>query len=69
MDQGHTGITADSLGEQGGGKIVYSFKPLEPSGHYMYQQVYNSNIPRSAHTVYLCALCGSTLGGGVCQMF
>jgi len=25
----------------------------------MYYQVYNSQILRSAHTVYLCILCGS----------
>jgi hypothetical protein len=26
---------------------------LEPSGHYMYRQVYHSSILRSAHTVFM----------------
>jgi len=30
-----------------------------PSGHYMYQQFNIQQILRSAHTVYLCVLCGS----------
>ena len=29
------------------------------SGHYMYNQVWHYKILRSAHTVYLCILCGS----------
>jgi len=29
------------------------------SGHYMYRQVQCSAILRSAHTLYLCVLCGS----------
>jgi hypothetical protein len=33
--------------------------PLQPSGHYIYHQIQHSAILRSAHTVYLCALCGS----------
>ena len=40
--------------------------PLKPSGHYMYRQwsLYAPpglalKIPRSAHTLYLCVLCGS----------
>jgi hypothetical protein len=32
---------------------------LQPSAHYMYRQVWHSQILRSAHTVYLCVLCGS----------
>jgi len=35
------------------------FNPLKPSGHYMYRLVYHPQILRSAHTVYLCVLCGS----------
>jgi hypothetical protein len=33
--------------------------PGEPSGYYVYHQVQRSQILRSAHTVYLCVLCGS----------
>ena len=33
--------------------------PLKPSGYYMYRQLLHSIILRSAHTVYLCVLCGS----------
>jgi hypothetical protein len=33
--------------------------PLESSGYYMYHQAKHSQILRSAHTVYLCVLCGS----------
>jgi hypothetical protein len=29
------------------------------SGYYVYPQVYKSEILRSAHTLYLCVLCGS----------
>ena len=29
------------------------------SDHYMYRQIQRSAILRSAHTVYLCVLCGS----------
>jgi len=36
-----------------------AFNPSKPSGHYMYHQVKHSAILRSAHTVYLCVLCGS----------
>jgi hypothetical protein len=32
---------------------------LQPSGYYTYHQVKHSQILRSAHTVYLCVLCGS----------
>jgi len=35
------------------------FKPLKPSGHYTYRQIYPSTILRSAHTVYLSVLYGS----------
>jgi len=35
-------------------QLVY-LNPLKPSGYYMY----HSPILRSAHTVYLCVLCGS----------
>ena len=31
---------------------------VSPSGHYMYRQ-FNIQQFRSAHTVYLCVLCGS----------
>ena len=31
---------------------------LKPSGYYTYRQ-FNTQILRSAHTVYLCVLCGS----------
>jgi hypothetical protein len=36
-----------------------SVKLLIPSGHYIYHQVQQSQILRSAHTLYLCVLCGS----------
>ena len=37
-----------------------SFLALQnPIGHFMDYQVYHTQIPRSAHTVYLCVLCGS----------
>ena len=32
---------------------------LKRTGHYVHRQVYRSQILRSAHTVYLCVLCGS----------
>ena len=32
--------------------------PVQPGGNYMYRQVEHSAILRSAHTVYLCVLCG-----------
>ena len=35
------------------------FDTSEPSGYFMYCQVLHSQIPRSAHTAYLCVLCGS----------
>jgi len=31
---------------------------LRPSGYYTYHQIYRSKLLRSAHTVYLCVLCG-----------
>ena len=40
-------------------KLYWSYLTLlKPSGHYMYHQ-FNSAILRSAHTLYLCVLCGS----------
>jgi len=30
-----------------------------PSGHYMYHQFNNPQVLHSAHTLYLCVLCGS----------
>ena len=36
-----------------------NFYPLKPSGHYMYHQFKIQQLLRSAHTVYLCVLCGS----------
>jgi len=39
--------------------LQYTLNILKPSGHYMYHQFYNSQILLSAHTVYLCILCGS----------
>ena len=35
------------------------FRLSKPGGYYMYHQVQHSQILRSAHTVYLCVLCGS----------
>ena len=35
------------------------FNPLQPSGHYMYYRLSIQQLLRSAHTVYLCVLCGS----------
>ena len=32
---------------------------VKPSGHFVYNQLQHSAILRSAHTVYLCVLCGS----------
>ena len=32
---------------------------LKASGHYKYRQFKHTTILRSAHTVYLCVLCGS----------
>jgi hypothetical protein len=40
-------------------KYLTLLNPLNPSGHSMYRQVSHSTIVRSAHTVYLCVLCGS----------
>jgi hypothetical protein len=37
----------------------FIFNPLKHSGHYTYHQDYHAIILRSAHTVYLCVLCGS----------
>jgi hypothetical protein len=42
-----------------GGKEGNVTNVAQPSGYYLYQQVQHSTIPRSAHTVYLCVLCGS----------
>jgi len=42
-----------------GGGLVLFFNPLKPSGYYMYHQVLHSAILPSAHTAYLCVLCGS----------
>jgi len=36
-----------------------SVNPLRFSGYLMYCRVFNTPILRSAHTVYLCVLCGS----------
>jgi len=33
-------------------------KVLKSCGNYMYHQVHLATILRSAHTVYLCVLCG-----------
>ena len=38
--------------------LLQRFNPLQPSGHYMYHQ-FNIQVLLSAHTVYLCILCGS----------
>jgi hypothetical protein len=35
------------------------FNNLKPSGLFAYRQVEQSTILRSAHTMYLCVLCGS----------
>ena len=35
------------------------FNLLKPTGYVLHQQVQHSRIVRSAHTVYLCVLCGS----------
>jgi hypothetical protein len=40
----------------------YAINPLRNSGYFMYHQAvpsWHSQMPRSAHTVYLCVLCGS----------
>jgi len=34
-------------------------KPVKLNGHYMYHKVQHSKILLSAHTLYLCVLCGS----------
>ena len=36
-----------------------AIKHLWPSGYYIYQQILHIITIRSAHTVYLCVLCGS----------
>ena len=38
-------------------RVMY-INPSKPSGYYTY---HHSTIPRSAHTVYLCVLCGSEI--------
>jgi hypothetical protein len=38
---------------------VQNLYHLNPLGYYMYHQGKHSAILRSAHTVYLCVLCGS----------
>jgi hypothetical protein len=42
-----------------GGSAKYITRVKYPSGNYVYHQVQLSTILRSAHTVYLCVLCGS----------
>jgi hypothetical protein len=42
----------------GWSKGTYFFNSLKPSGYYMYHQVQHSAILLSAHTLYLCVLCG-----------
>jgi hypothetical protein len=37
---------------------LVAFYPLKPSGHLIYLQVNHSIILCSAHTVYMCVLCG-----------
>ena len=37
----------------------YTLNTLKTSGHYTYHQFQNSQIILSAHTGYLCVLCGS----------
>ena len=39
--------------------VWMKLNPLNPAGCYMYHKVYHSAILCSAHTVYLCVLCGS----------
>ena len=39
--------------------VSFGFNSLKPSGLSGYNQVQNLKILRSAHTVYLCVLCGS----------
>ena len=40
-------------------QVSFLCSSLEPSGYYIYRNVEHSLIPPSAHTVYLCVLCGS----------
>jgi DNA-directed RNA polymerase subunit RPC12/RpoP len=40
-------------------RIKLAVDPLKPSGYYDYHRVSGTKIPRSAHAVYLCVLCGS----------
>jgi len=35
------------------------YSPSKPSGYFNYHYVSHSQILRSAHTLYLCVLCGS----------
>ena len=39
--------------------LVFFFVILKTSGYSKYHQAYRQTILRSAHTVYLCVLCGS----------
>jgi hypothetical protein len=39
--------------------LIFSFSTLTHKGNFMCHQNYQLEIPRSAHTVYLCVLCGS----------
>jgi hypothetical protein len=40
-------------------RLCYIFNTLKSSGYYMYHQFKVKQILLSAHTVYLCVLCGS----------
>jgi hypothetical protein len=39
--------------------LIFSFNTLKHKGNFMCHQNYQLEIPRSAHRVYLCVLCGS----------
>jgi len=40
-------------------RLVSTYNSLNLSDYYIYHQVYHSANLSSAHTVYLCVLCGS----------
>ena len=42
-----------------GSVVLEMINSLKPNGPRMYHQVQHSKILRSAHTMYLCILCGS----------
>ena len=39
--------------------VIMAIVPQNPSGYFLYHQVWRSKLLPSVHTVYLCVSCGS----------